>query len=224
MSEPMSSRFITLRRPPVLVMESDRPFVPQQISLREVDQRWAEFYSTRPQAFDGRVSHVLGVHRNGHGGASIHLADCAYRFYAVQSPDLDLGVRPLGVKAIIQRGSKVLMGKRADWVKSYAGLWECAPGGGVPPCSKPGDVIREELTQETGLVASHEPTAVAILFDPLATSWEIVYRMAVQDDDLKPHTDEYAELRWCHVNEMPNPLSPVTQRMFSFFEPSVNSP
>lgn len=198
-------------------MESDGPFVPQGVSLSKVDQRWTEFCATRPRAFDGRIAHVLGVHRNGHGGASIHLADCAYRFYAVQSPTLDLGIRPLGVKAIVQKGNQVLTGKRADWVRSYAGMWECAPAGGVPPGSKPEEVICEELMQETGLVALHEPIAIALLFDPHATSWEIVYRLAASDGELNPQTDEYAELRWCHVNDMPQPLSHIAQRMTSLF-------
>ncbi len=120
-----SSRTIHLRRPAILsvVDEPHVPDVPPDM-LAEVEWRWEALCRANPRYFDGRLYHVFGVHRNGHGGAVIHVADCAYRYHAVQNEDLDLGVRPLGTKGLIQCADRFLLGKRAMTVGSYQSAWE----------------------------------------------------------------------------------------------------
>lgn len=66
----------------------------------EIERRWNSLRAKNPNYFDGRLYHVLGVHRNGHGGATLHVMECAYRYHAVQTPDFDLGQRALGVKGV----------------------------------------------------------------------------------------------------------------------------
>ncbi|MHC5002834.1 MAG: NUDIX hydrolase, partial [Planctomycetota bacterium] len=167
-------RCLPLRRPPVLSV-AEGPFVPSGADLDDVQRRWDALRDENPAYFDGRLYHVLGVHRNGHGGAVLHVVDCAYRLHAVQDETLDLGVRSLGVKGIVRRGRRALLGRRSGQVAAYRGCWEFAPGGVVEPGHPPAETIRAELAEETGLVAEREPTAIALLYDPGPRSWEIVF-------------------------------------------------
>ena len=208
MNEP---RTILLRRPPVCAVV-DEPFMPD-IDVDAVEQRWTQLQTECPAFFDGRILHVLGVHRNGHGGATINLVECAFRFHAVQDEGFDCGVRPLGVKAITTCGDRVLLGRRADWVHRYPRQWEFAPGGGVEPGSSPEDVLLRELDEETGCSAAGPPVAVALVLDEAARTWELIYRLEVKTEVLTPSTDEYSEFRWCSIEALPAPRSTITEWM-----------
>jgi 8-oxo-dGTP pyrophosphatase MutT (NUDIX family) len=203
----------------------ETPFVPRASHglasvgfdvLEEVDRRWERMCDKNPSLHDGRLCHVLGVHRNGHGGASIHIMDCAYRFHAVQDETFDLGVRHLGVKAITTLDGRVLLGRRSDRVRAYPGLWEFAPGGVVEPGVEPAEVLRRELAEETGLKPAAEPTPIAIIFDPIVRAWEIIYCLGVTNDEPVPRTDEYSDLRWCVSEDLPEPLSPPSRQIAAF--------
>ncbi len=207
----MPARLIHLRRPPVLQVQ-DEPFVPQGNVLDKVDQCWAELCDSNPAYFDGRMYHVLGVHRNGHGGAVIHVIECAYRFYAVQRQGLDLGVRGLGVKGFTLRDQKALLGKRSATVGVYRNKWEFAPGGVVEPHQQPTETIITELKEETNLVIQSEPTPIAMICDSVAQTWEIIYTINDPQGEAKP-TPEYTELIWCERDHLPNDLSPIATSM-----------
>jgi len=211
----MAPRLIRLRRP-VTLSRSDGPFVPDGRGglLDEVERRWDALRRDNPTYYDGRILHVFGVHRNGYGGAVMHVVDCAYRFHAVQREDFDLGVRPLGVKGIAVHNSTVLIGKRSPHVAANAGLWEFAPSGVVEPDDAPGETLRRELHEETGLIPAAEPIALAVLYDATARTWEIVFRVDVRDAECLPRTAEYEALRWCEFDALPlASMSPVAQRM-----------
>ena len=207
------SRCIRLRRPATLSV-MDEPFVPagEPGLLDEVQWRWDALCKGNPRYFDGRLYHVLGVHRNGYGGAVLHVADCAYRFYAVQDEDFDLGVRPLGVKGIVIRDGLVLLGRRAPDVAAYAGRWEFAPGGAVEPGKTPVQTVMDELAEETGLTAGREPTPVAVLYDSVLRCWEIVFRIEPGAGGA-PTTAEYAETRWRRPDDLPADLTPTARQM-----------
>ena len=202
-----AGRRIMLRRPPVMHV-AEGPFVPEHPRVAEVDERWAAFRERVPAAFDGRVMHVFGVHRNGHGGVVMHLVETAYRYYAVQAPDFDLGVRPLGAKGITWRDGRVLMGRRAAWVAGYPGAWEFAPGGVVEPGESPARTVVRELREETGVEAAREPVAAALLLDARLRCWELVHRIEAAAS-AGPASDEYDELRWCDPADLQGPLSPI---------------
>jgi 8-oxo-dGTP diphosphatase len=211
---PLNDRCIRLRRPPVLnVMEG--VFVPDAppARLREVERRWQERCAANPAFYDGRLYHVLGVHRNGHGGATLHVIDCAYRHHAVQDDRFDIGVRPLGVKGITIRDGHVLMGRRSQHVNAYRGLWEFAPGGVVEPGDAPAVAIVKELREETSLRAAGEPTAVALLHDGGLRTWELIHRITAADGPSQPRISEYTELRWCEPSALPGDLSPLARQM-----------
>lgn len=199
----------------------DEPHVPDasQSTLAEVQWRWEALRRRNPHYYDGRVLHVLGVSRNGYGGAVIHVADCAYRYFAVQNEEFDLGVRPLGAKGLTQHEGKVLLGLRSATVGAYQGMWEFAPAGVVEPGRDPAEVVLAELSEETGLRAAAEPTPIAVLFDNVLQCWEIAFRIVPEADaalpgyQLSPATDEYDRLVWREPDDLPDGLSPAARLM-----------
>jgi 8-oxo-dGTP pyrophosphatase MutT (NUDIX family) len=215
----MSPRLIRLRRPATLSVQ-EGVFVPRgdRGLLAEVDRRWAELCRKNPAYFDGRLFHVLGVHRNGHGGAVLHVIDCAYRFFAVQDHDFDLGLRTLGVKAITKRDDMILMGLRSSIVACYQNMWEFAPGGSVSPDIQPAALIQQELQEETGLSAAREPTSLAVIFDPVLKCWELVFGMEVNSSEFKARPEEYTALEWRKKENLPPNLSPIAQQMVALLE------
>jgi 8-oxo-dGTP pyrophosphatase MutT (NUDIX family) len=192
----------------------DQPFVPAGDAsvMDEVARRWDELQAANPAYFDGRLCHVIGVHRNGYGGAVVHVADCAYRYFAVQDEDFDLGVRPLGVKGITRRADgRVLVGRRSSSVAGYPGCWEFAPGGVVEPGEDPAGAVVKELAEETGL-SCDAPTAVALVFDDVIRCWEAIYRITPAATELHA-SDEYDELAWCEPDDVPDDLTPIARTM-----------
>ncbi len=191
------SRTILLRRPPVIRV-SEEPFVPKSPALDEIDRCWEAMRRDVPACFDGRLLHVFGVSRNGHGGATIHVLECAFRHFAVRSRGIETGVRPLGVKGILVSDDHVLLGLRSGRV-SYPGYWEFAPGGAVEPGTLPFETLRAELREETGLALglADRVTARVIFFDHVVGTWEIVHviRLAGPAPTLQP-TAEYDQFSW----------------------------
>ncbi len=211
-----NQRLIRLRRPAQLSI-IDEPFVPRAMSLDEVGARWDALRCKQPAYFDGPLWHVAGVHRNGHGGATIHVQPCSYRFFAVQHASEDLGCRPLGVKGITWHAERVLVGLRSQRVAGYPGCWELAPGGCVEPGNDPADVIRTELLEEASLVPSRPPLPVAIFFDPGIQTWEIAFRLEVVEPAAVA-SPEYEELRWVNPAGLPEPLTSIAKTMRQMLE------
>lgn len=215
----MHPRAIRLRRPATLSVQ-EGVFVPTappgadaKMIMDEVDRRWNALRAGNAAYFDGRLCHVLGVHRNGHGGCVLHVIDCAYRFFAVQSVEFDLGVRPLGAKGVVERNGRLLMGRRSQRVAMYRNMWEFAPSGSVDFGRPPHEVIVHELEEETGLQVVREPTAIAVLFDPVLRCWEIVYRLTIEDGAEPRTTDEYPEVAWFEGKHLPAEMSPVARQI-----------
>jgi 8-oxo-dGTP pyrophosphatase MutT (NUDIX family) len=220
----MPARTIHLRRPATLSVH-EGVFVPSppegfdhRCLLDEIDRRWNALRHANPEYFDGRLWHVIGVHRNGHGGAVLHVIDCAYRFFAVQATapaedGFDLGVRPLGVKGVVERHGRFLMGLRSPRVAMYPNMWEFAPSGSVEFGRQPHEVIVHELNEETGLQTAREPIAIAVLFDPILKCWEIVYRLTVADEVEPGVTDEYPQVAWHDRISLPAGLSPIARQI-----------
>ena len=202
MTEP---RTVHLRRPATLSVQGG-VFVPQGAPgfLDEIDRRWRALCESNPAYFDGRLYHVLGVHRNGHGGCTLHVMDCAYRFLAVQNEGLDLGVRGLGIKGVTQRDGLYLMGQRSNTVSAYRGLWEFAPAGGVEPGIDPA---------LTGFQSAVEPIPIAVMFDSVLKCWELVFRIFAGIDAPAPRTAEYSHLEWRSFDDLPAELSPIARQI-----------
>ncbi|MCP4833557.1 MAG: NUDIX hydrolase [Phycisphaera sp.] len=192
-------------------------WVPEGVDLGEVDALWRTLVESNPRFHDGDCLHVLGVVRNGHAGATIHLAPTSYRFHAVRSLGMDTGVRPLGVKglAVVEddvSGARLIVGRRSRNSGSYPGRWEFLPGGGVEADPEGRidlvDVVRRELAEETGREARIDPVALAVLEDRVVGTWEVVFRMRlVGEAPVKPPGWEHDEIRLVDPDELPAPAS-----------------
>ena len=131
----------------------------------------------------------------------------------MQDESFDLGVRALGLKAFTWNGDDVLLGRRSSQVAGYPGFWEFAPAGGAEVGVDPAEMILKELEEETGLHTTAPPVALAVLFDPVVRTWEIVYRLRVAGRQATPRPGEYDELRWVKPCDLPAPLSPFAVQM-----------
>lgn len=211
---PSSERLIALRRPPVIHVQEER-WVPEVMSLEDVDDRWQELCSANSRYFDGDVLQVLGVVRNGHGGVTIHAAPASFRFYAVQREWQDIGARVLGVKGLsASSDGHWLMGRRGSQVAYHPDTWEFVPGGSVPPGSDPARVLLDELKEESGWLPIGAPRSVAVLYDPSAFSWEIVFTLTV-GPGTEPPTEpwEYDMCELFQAGSEPEPLAPVARQL-----------
>ena len=208
-------RTIALRRPPVLLrgspLAADR-FGPD---IDEAESRWDALCSVRPEYFDGGLLAVGGVARNGHGGVTLTVAPCPYRWYAVQDDAFDLGLRPLGVKALVRDSEGFLLcGQRSSTVHAYPNRWEFLPGGSVEPEEDPLQTVVRELEEEAGLVPQAPPVAKALCYDPLARTWEVVYELQVERTEGCPsHPGEHTERSWFAPSSLPCPMAPIAERL-----------
>ncbi len=184
-------------------------FVPDT-TLANVDEAWEKLCKQNPECFDGDIVHVRSVNRTGCGGANIQVAKSSYRFHAVGN----LGMSPLGVKGICKQGDVYLCGKRGKQMGAYPNMWEFAPSGMVEPEQTPENVIERELEEETGLMLSKPPRAIALFLDEQAKTWEIVFELSVVGTAQVDGT-EYAQLDWFDVKSFPKPMSPPAIQMKS---------
>ena len=208
-------RTIVLRRPPILLRGS--PLVPDRFGpkMAEAESRWDALCAARPEYFDGGVLVVGAVARNGHGGVTVTVSPCPYRWYAVQDEDFDLGLRPLGAKALVRNSEGALLcGQRSNTVHAYPNRWEFLPGGSVEPEEDPLQTVIRELEEESGLVPHAPPVAKALCFDPPARTWEVVYELEVQCTDGSPsHPEEHVKRGWFASTTLPFPMTPIAERM-----------
>ncbi len=208
---------IRLRRPATLLL-SPTPFVPDGADLDDIDERWERLCASNPSCFDGRLLHVHSAQRNGCGGATVHVSECAYRFFAVQDDGFDLGVRPLGAKGMTWRDGNVLLGRRGEVVRHHAGYWEFAPAGCVEPGNDPAEVIAGELKEEVGLRADGTPRAIALFFDATARTWELVFELHANTGTAIADGREYDEVLWADpADAAGQSLSPAAEAMMPLF-------
>jgi 8-oxo-dGTP pyrophosphatase MutT (NUDIX family) len=205
------ARLIRLRRPPRIVID-DSVFVPA-VPRDDVDSAWAGIVAGNSRFTDGECLHVVGVHRDGHGGATIHAVRSSYRMGAVRRRGVETGFRGLGTKAIAHVAGQVLLGRRSAHVNAYPGLWEFAPGGGVEIGEAPEVGIVRELMEECGVAAAGPARAVALLFDPCVSAWEIVHDLVMAAPPDAAPGWEYSELAMRDPRALPEGLSPCAAQM-----------
>jgi 8-oxo-dGTP pyrophosphatase MutT (NUDIX family) len=216
-------RLIALRRPAQLSVVEGR-FVPAGVPLDAVDAAWEALRRRVPRAHDGPMLHVLGHSRNGHGGVTLHCIQASYRFHAVAREGLDTGIRPLGVKAVcFTPAGRVLMARRGQGTLNYAGMWEFAPAGTLEPGVPPAEMIVRELREETGWAPTAPPAARALLFDPVARSWEIVFAMDAAPPAVAVESWECDALAETAPGEWPGPLAPVARQMMPVVEAELRA-
>lgn len=201
---------IWLRRP-ARVVESGLGFAPK-CGEEAVRDEWVRRVRANPRLVDGECWHVLGVHRDGHGGASVHVARTRYRMGAVRGA-LDTGFTGLGVKAIARWRGRWLVGRRSESCATYPGMWEFAPGGSAEPGEDPSVGIVRELREECALSPMGNPRAVAIIEDSEAGNWELVFEIELEQPPDAPPNWEYSALELAELVMVPEPASPVTAQL-----------
>ena len=90
-----------------------------------------------------------------HAPDRLVLARSEYRYAIARrvAPHLvmsGLNVRPVAITGIVRSQDGVLLGRRADWVATDAGLWEPFPSGGLDR-PDPLEQLMVEFEEETGL-------------------------------------------------------------------------
>jgi 8-oxo-dGTP pyrophosphatase MutT (NUDIX family) len=159
------------------------------------EQAWREMCDANPRLFDGAIYRTLPADAQ---GGHLRVALDSYQRLAIQDHPAvgDLGVRLLGVKAVITGEdaagrAHVLIARRHPHTRSYGGMWEVAPGGSVGPgdvspaaLSEPGLLahLAREAEEELGvdLVRStaHGERGLWLLKDEAARSVDVVFHRA----------------------------------------------
>ena len=204
-------RLIWLRRPPRIIVGSDA-FVPA-CETHLIDDAWRELCQRNPKLSDGPVFHVVGVHRDGHGGATIHVARTTYRMNAVRLAGIKSGFVGLGTRAVAHCNGKCLVGLRAANCASYPNQWEFAPAGSVEPDEDAAIGIERELLEECGVQAKSRAIAHAVFFDSVVATWEIAHELAMMQPPDAPPNWEYQKLEMVDAAHVPEPMSACTRQM-----------
>jgi 8-oxo-dGTP pyrophosphatase MutT (NUDIX family) len=206
-----AGRLIWLRRPP-RVVASDEPFTPA-CAAAQVDDAWRERCRRNAKMTDGPTFHVVGVHRDGHGGATIHVVRTTYRMNAVRAAGVATGFVGLGTRAVAHWKGACLVGLRDGRCASYPNEWEFAPAGSVEPGEDPAAGIERELLEECGVQAAGRAVALAIFFDPVVASWEIVHELRMAQPPDAPPNWEYQRLELAPLSRLPRPLTACARQM-----------
>ena len=204
-------RLIWLRRPPRIIVGTDA-FVPA-CETHLIDDAWSELCQRNPKLSDGPVFHVVGVHRDGHGGATIHVARTTYRMNAVRLVGIQSGFVGLGTRAVAHWNGKCLVGLRATNCASYPNQWEFAPAGSVEPDEDAAVGIERELLEECGVLAKSRAIAHALFLDPVIATWEIAHELAMMQPPDAPPNWEYQKLEMVDAAHVPEPMSACTRQM-----------
>ena len=204
-------RLIWLRRPPRILVGTDA-FVPA-CKTHLIDEAWLQLCQRNPKLSDGQVFHVVGVHRDGHGGATIHVARTTYRMNAVRLVGIQSGFVGLGTRAVAHWNGRCLVGLRAANCASYPNQWEFAPAGSVEPDEDAAVGIERELLEECGVQAKSRAIAHAVFFDPVVATWEIAHELAMMQPPDAPPNWEYQKLEMVDAAYVPEPMSACTRQM-----------
>lgn len=224
-----------------VVVEVARDGAPEAASPDSpVGREWAKLCAANPGLFDGTL---LAVRSFDAGSGQVLAKRERYQRLAVQ-PVVQTGVRLLAVTAIMVHGegndARVLLGRRGERVRTYPGMWELGPSGGVdsPPLSVHRldaehlrTYLADEIAEELGIPAQDAlgpalDTArpVALARDHAARSDDVcfVVHPARLPDSLQPNW-EYSEVRWMTLKAaaalsaaQPEAIIPPTRALLRF--------
>ena len=160
----------------------------------EVQRRWAALRHENPRLHDGRILSVAALDADrGHVNATVG----SFKHLAVQGDGLDLGVRLLGVKAVILARDAaghehVLLARRGTETRIYGGMWEVAPAGGIDP---PPVGVASLSTSEVIATVRHEAR------DELGLALDVADArlLAIARDDTAHCYDFFCALTWPEI-------------------------
>ena len=174
----------------------------------EVERAWREMLRANPRLHNGPVLSVMSIDA---ATGVIRARRDTYQRLVVQ-PRVMTGVRQLSVTGVVERDGSVLLGRRGGETRMYPGMWELGPAGGVEPPG-PGvrafghgallDELRRESREEAGLEIGGEGAPLAVVFDGLAQSYDVVLRVEALSGPARGEAGwEYQELRWVAWGEL----------------------
>ncbi|MBK9188274.1 MAG: hypothetical protein IPM33_04885 [Phycisphaerales bacterium] len=177
----------------------------------EAVARWAVLCAANPRFHDGPILSVVSIEPD---ASEITVRRDRYARLAVQ-PQVHTGVRLLGVTAVLTASdaagrAHVLLARRGEQVRLYAGLWELGPSGGVAcPAGDAAvldfdDLLRslaDEIEEEVGLPPPVSPRVVAIARDHRAMSDDVVITgdmgsLEAASEAMRTSAWEYREACW----------------------------
>lgn len=151
-----------------------------------IETVWARQTGTNPRLFDGPILSLTSFDPD---AARVRCRPDSYRRLSVRD-EVETGVTLVAVNAVLiardARGDEhVLLGRRSPRVRTYGGMWELAPAGGLePPTPARGVVPRahvlaqlaRELHEEAGIRQDvGRATPVAFYADERAASFNLVF-------------------------------------------------
>ncbi|MEO1008865.1 MAG: NUDIX hydrolase [Planctomycetota bacterium] len=205
-------KILPLRRPPTVVVAGPRPARDPGIA-----ERWRAATEANPRLFDGPILAITAI-----DAASATLHARLDRFAHLVCPRAAVvPVSILSITGIIEaqagRRPVVLAGRRGRSTRSYPGMWEFGPSGGLEAADDARVLgqpdllrtLRRELHEEVGIAHPlRDARVVGIVPDPGARSVDVLVRARLEGDPppLRPpreHAWEYDEARWIPIADLP---------------------
>lgn len=213
----MSVRFVPLHRPLHIEIEGERPTLADSIRAS-----WQTAQSENPRLFDGPILAVRSV-----DVASGHVIARLDRFAHVvcQPGGRSVPTTILSVTGVVEAGDhdspRMLLARRGAQTRSYPGMWEFAPAGGLEASASPASLdlegvmrtLRTELREEVGVVSPLcDARAIGLVFDPRARSLDVIVRARIEGEPPPlrtggEHAWECADARWIDAAELDRMLA-----------------
>lgn len=179
-----------------------------------IEAEWSRSCRANPRLFDGRILAVRGIDAV---GGVIHAVPERFSHVVCAAEGVSQPVTILSVTGVIEcvmdGCACVLVGRRGSATRSYPGMWELAPAGGLHAVEGRALIgfghvlatLAAELQEEAGIVAPLlGARAVALVADPFARSVDIIVRARLEEASTPPeasgaHEWEYSSLRWVPI-------------------------
>lgn len=214
---------------------------PEALMTPDQQRRWDQLCASNPALFDGPIYSVSAIALPGDAGDGRAPENEQGAGAPVgQKPDATPGATPdatlrcrrsryhevllrrpgdpvqlLSVTALLLCDGRVMLGRRGARLRSYPGLWEIGPAGGLDPAGDPrelgpGDVqaaLRTEIHEEIGLeVDARAARLLGVCSDEAARSLDIVMRLDLPGPlPLLRHGEgwEYQDAAWIAIDQLP---------------------
>lgn len=178
-----------------------------------IEDSWSLACARNPRLFDGEILAVDSID----APAGLIRAS-RERFAHVVCPRPERSTVILSVTGVIESvldGERcVLLAQRGALTRSYPGMWEFAPAGGLQASAALVHLdgvlvtLRAELGEEVGVRAAlHDARAVALVHDEVASSLDVVVRASLAGPApvlsiAGEHAWECARARWVGVGDV----------------------
>jgi hypothetical protein len=185
---------------------------------QRVEGCWAAACEDNPRLFDGPILAVRAIDA---GSGVVAASPERFAHVVCPGPGRSMATTILSVTGVIEVSvdgvDHVLLARRGLATRSYPGMWEFAPAGGLHVPASPAvlgldDVmatLRAELVEEVGVEAPlGGAQAVALVADAEARSLDVIVRARIAGEapPLRiggAHAWECAEALWVAISELP---------------------